>query len=109
MARSLHAFIAAQLPNASTKLRSHPDAPGGVKAKKSEAPNQEAQAALQELSNLKKNKHYSQLKDDITWICDFISNPKKSILDGPELLAYLCRQYYFKVSYIAATIRLEGA
>jgi len=107
IARSLHAFIAAQLPNASTKLRSHPDAPGGVKAKKSEAPNQEAQAALQELSNLKKNKHYSQLKDDITWICDFISNPKKCILDGPELLAYLCKQYYFKVSYIAATIRLE--
>ena len=109
VARSLHAFIMAQLPNAGSKLRSFPDAPGAVKAKKSEFPNPEAQTALQEVSNLKKNKHYSQIRDDITWVCDFISNPKKCILDGSELLAYFCKQYYFKVSYIAATARIEGA
>lgn len=109
VARSLYTFIIAQLPSSASKLRTFPDAPGSVKAKKSESPNQEALNALQELTNLKKNKHYSQLKDDITWSCDFISNPKKCIIDGPELLSYFCKQHYFKVSYIAATVRLEGA
>lgn len=97
------------MPNAGTRIRNFPDAPGHVKASKSDLPNQDAKSGLQNLSILHKNKHYAPMKDDIAWVCEFIANPKKCLLDGPELLEYLCKQYFFKVSYVAATIRNEQA
>ena len=109
VARSLYTFILAQLPRTASQLRSFPDAPGHVKAGKSGPANPEAKNALQDLSHLKKNKYYTKMKEDIVWICDFISDSKKCILDGPDLLEYLCIKHYYKVSYIAATVRLDKA
>ena len=88
-----------------TILRSFPDAPGDIKGEnKKELATPEAKNALQSLTSLKKNKNYVAMKEEIKWMSGFISNPKTCLLNGPELLLYICDRFYCKVSFIVGTI-----
>eukprot|EP00794_Sanderia_malayensis_P020418 gene20418-22431_t len=112
-ARCLHAFLSAQMPgNGYASIRCVPDAAGDISnsfVKDSTAPTNEAKTALQNLSNLLKNKSYALMKDEIRWVTQLISNPKTCLADGPQLLSFICKQLYYKTNFLVATLNVDDA
>ncbi len=105
-------FLSAQLPGNGSTIRCFPDSPGDVKSSVSKdaliTPTNEAKLALQNLSNLHKNKSYSHMKDDVRWTTQFISDPKTCLKDGPQLLSYICKQLYYKTNFLVATVSVDN-
>ena len=64
----------------------------------------EAEKSFTAFQNLVKNKTYQPMKEHIEWVIKLISNPETNINDGCTLLAYLCKQFFYKQNFIAAII-----
>ena len=93
------------MPASGVGLRCSPDAPGSVKGSSGPGrPTPEAEKALKELENNLKNKQYGAMKVQIRWIVDFIVNPRNSIVDGNELLSYVCKEFFYKTNFVVATV-----
>lgn len=57
-------------------------------------PTKAAEQGLKSLTNLTSNKSYNAFKEDITYICDFVTNPKNNLMSVLELFVHLTHSLF---------------
>ena len=102
----MHLFLVCQLPSSLIPIRINPDSPGAIRnsTNMTARATQEAEKAFTSFKALLKNKNYQGDKEQINWVIDYVSNPRVNISDGCGLVAYLCKQFFYKQSFIGATV-----
>ena len=114
MSRAMAAFIYCQIPvNAShtSQLRVIPNAPGHVKdiTRNSHGSvvtglaitaTKQGDQMCSSLESLMTNKHYSHIKDQVSYAVAFVNNPSYCIMSCNELLVYLCTSLYPNYRYL---------
>lgn len=91
--RCLSVFLSVQVPSeAESELRLQPTTELQLSVK--------AQQALEALEALPNNKHYTEFKDCVSKVVDFIRHPGYCLKDGPRLLAMLVNILYPEVRYL---------
>ena len=100
LARGVGCFLHCQLPvdkEHKTQVRVTPSALGFVKDNDGlggHHPTKAAEQSLKSLTNLTNNKSYSAFKEDITFICDFVGNPKNNLMSVLELFVHLTQSLF---------------
>jgi len=105
-AKALNLFLQSQLPSSLVPIRNNPNSPGAIRnpTNKTARATNEAEKTFIAFRGLLKNKTYQPIADEIDWVIKFVSNPETNINDGCGLVAYLCKQFFFKYNFIAAII-----
>jgi len=105
-AKALHLFLLCQMPTSGSSLRILVDAPGSIRQNKNDRikATTDAEKAYTNFQSLSKVKPYNTMIDENKWILEFISNPQMNILNGCSLVAYLCKKFFDKENFIAASI-----
>ena len=100
LARGVGCFLHCQLPvdkEHKTQVRVTPSALGFVKDNDGlggHHPTKAAEQSLKSLTSLTNNKSYSAFKEDITFICDFVGNPKNNLMSVLELFVHLTQSLF---------------
>lgn len=105
----LHLFLLCQLPTSGgVSLRYTINAPGAIRilypTDSSSRATAEAEKAFSNVESFLKNKAYQSMKEQVKWVLGFVGDSQYSIIDGCSLLVYLCKQFFDKENFIAATV-----
>lgn len=108
-AKMLHLFLLCQLPTSGgVSLRYTINAPGAIRilypTDSSSRATAEAEKAFSNVESFLKNKAYQSMKEQVKWVLGFVGDSQYSIIDGCSLLVYLCKQFFDKENFIAATV-----
>lgn len=105
-AKAVHLFLTCQLPSALIPIRYTPESPGAIRnsPNRSARATVEAEKAFTAFQGLAKNKNYQPMKEQIDWVVNFVADPNTTIKDGCTLVAYLCKQFFHKQNFIAASV-----
>jgi len=110
IAKSLAAFLAAQMPS-DASLRLTPDAPGAIgKSSAASSPqrsspptcsaSQQARQAFAHLESLRTNKQYTPLRDSVDMAVDLVSSAHLSLRDANVFLSRLVAAVFPDVCYL---------
>jgi len=90
MAKSLAAFLAAQMPS-DASLRLVADAA---------SPSQQARQTLSQLESLRTNKHYAPLRHSVDLAIDMVTSPQMTLRDASLFLSRLVTAVFADVRYL---------